>query len=107
MHSWGDDWPHWDTLYRAQNWIINTVKKETGSTLLCKEKWGSLRYEHMYEEPEGIDWDTVRQWKALKKIVYRAIKKWPEIKDELLCDLASREEIVGKRVHDKYWVRVK
>jgi hypothetical protein len=43
MHKWGDDWPHWDNLYKAIAEIIHivTVYGRIGSH--GKEKWGHFR----------------------------------------------------------------
>lgn len=48
MHNWDDDWPYWNELYAAQNYIIEYVYKHSFCTLWCKEKWGTLRYEHIF-----------------------------------------------------------
>ena len=42
-------------------------------------------------------------WKLVLKAALIATKKWPHLKDEILEDLASNEELVGKELHDKYW----
>ncbi len=48
MHSWGDNWPHWDELYKAEQWIAAYVYKWSWCRLQSKEKWGSIRYEHIW-----------------------------------------------------------
>lgn len=45
-------------------------------------------------------------WKILKKAVFKAVEKWPHLKDELLEDLASNEKLVGKKLHDQYWSKL-
>jgi len=49
-------------------------------------------------------WYIKRGWKATKKAVFIAIDKWPHLKNELLCDLAARVDLVGKEIHDQYWI---
>lgn len=48
MHSSGDDWPHWNELYEAEDWISAYVYKYSRCKLQSKEKWGSLRYEYVW-----------------------------------------------------------
>lgn len=47
MHTWGDDWPHWDDLREAEHWIYTKTRHETKCHVIMKEKYGSLRYEHI------------------------------------------------------------
>jgi hypothetical protein len=47
VHCWGDDWPHWNELYAAGDWIERYVYKHSLCKLHWKEKWGQLRYERI------------------------------------------------------------
>jgi hypothetical protein len=100
MHEWGDDWPFWDELEEAEKWIKLQLKLNFGYTLTSKEKYGSIRYEHVCDKNEE---ETHRGWKALTSVVFRAVNNWPDLQDELLEDLAVDEDLVGKEIHDKYW----
>lgn len=102
---WGDDWPYWDQLTTAMSWISKELEDTTGLYLMCKEKYGTMRYEHIMKagDPHYEFADTIPNWMLLKDIVFKAIDNWPEIKDELLSDFASHDEIVGKEIHDQYW----
>lgn len=73
MHSWGDDWPHWNDLYEAERFIIDYVYKHSWCRLSCKEKWGTIRYEWVFPPRSGIyckPWTCVRipfVWKEYNK----------------------------------------
>ncbi len=47
-HTWGDDWSHWDELYKAQSYLSKYVYKWSRCRLSCKEKYGTIRYEWMF-----------------------------------------------------------
>ncbi len=51
-HEWGDDWEHWDKLYEAQNFVCDYVYKWTRCRVICKEKYGSIRWEYIVP-PKG------------------------------------------------------
>lgn len=119
----GDNWEHWGDLRTAQMWIIQEVRRRSFCTLICKEKYGTIRYEYVLP-PKGrlmgltklsFAWNNswlFRKWQAwgwriLLGVVFEAIYKWPQCKDELLEDLAVNEELVGKKIHDLYWTTVK
>ncbi len=53
MHSWGDDWPHWNELHEAEKFIGAYVYKWSRCRLQSKEKWGTLRYEHIWPPTYG------------------------------------------------------
>jgi len=53
IHYWGDDWPHWNELYEAGNYIHNFVYKYSRCRLVYKEKYGTLRYEWMLPPPHS------------------------------------------------------
>lgn len=107
MHRWGDDWPHWDQLYESEKNIKDEFEKRTGLVLSLKEKYGSIRYEHVMDPSANYSFaDTIENWMILKEIVFAEVEKHPEIEDELLIDLATNEEIVGTAIHDRYWQRL-
>ena len=56
MHSWGDDWPFWEDLYRAESFIEVYVWKWSRCSLMTKEKWGSIRYERLYPGRFMLSW---------------------------------------------------
>jgi hypothetical protein len=53
MHSWNDSWPYWDDLYTAERYIGDYVYKWSRCRLQSKEKWGILRYEHVWPPSKG------------------------------------------------------
>lgn len=122
MHNWGDDWPYWNELYEAQNQIGATLRMLTLCRLICKEKYGSIRYEYILPPGGRLFYSSKYYklqcwwnrsilyrywchvgWKILVWIVLRKVKKQPYLKDELLEDIASNEALVGKKLHDEYW----
>lgn len=48
-HSYYDqpEWPYWNDLHKAQNFIIDYVYKKSWCRLCCKEKYGTIRYEYV------------------------------------------------------------
>lgn len=105
-HYWGDEWEHWVDLNDAMVFIQDEFNEKSGLNISMKEKYGTLRYEHILWEQDGR-WnfdDTVDNWKLLYEVVKEAVRKYPQIEDEILTDLASHDEVVGKEVHDKYWI---
>ncbi len=104
MHLWGDSWPHWDQLYKSENNINKKFEERTGLVLLSKEKYGTVRYEHIVDPKTKYSFaDTKDNWMILKEIVFEEIEEYPEIKDELLSDLAAHEELIGIEIHKHYW----
>ncbi len=100
MHQWGDGFD-FDKLRRIEN-CIRTQCDEQGLILISKEKYGTIRYEHLVSKYTD-EWDNQHFWFRLRGIIYNTIKLYPDFHDEILEDLASREEIVGKEVHNQYW----
>lgn len=95
-HVWGDSWPHWEELYKAEQWIGKQLYKYTLCRLSSKEKYGTLRYEHTI--PPKWCWYLGKnifiytQWCRfadfmLIKVVNQACKKFPNVEAELLDDL--------------------
>lgn len=121
MHEWGDGWPYWDMLHKAHDQIERTFRRLTGCTLISKEKYGTLRYEYILGPGHSLcyyDWNVskvkraalavsgwwaVRCWRILWWVIKYYAKKYPNVKHELYEDIASRADIVGKKIHDKYW----
>lgn len=68
MHSWGDDWPHWQELYAANHWISDYVYKWSWCRLQSKEKWGSLRYEYVWPPTLKRNGPVIRVPFLVKKI---------------------------------------
>jgi hypothetical protein len=60
MHSWNDDWPYWNELHEAEDWIGEYVYRWSLCSLQSKEKWGMLRYEWVW--PPG----THKSWNYFK-----------------------------------------
>lgn len=137
-HVWGDDWPHWDKLDKAQDFIYEYANRR-GLKLFMKEKWGTIRYQFTFLSffndhapihrlyygpriytPSPIILKKIDRvigkllyyigiipliWKyqrfIFKRAIFKAVEKFPEIEDEILCD--APEEIVGEKIHRKYW----
>lgn len=83
MHIWGDDWPYWDELYKAQTDIWNTVYRWTRCKILCKEKYGEIRYEHMFAPGSRANWACVHspftshaKWGDYKRILWMWQSSW-------------------------------
>ena len=52
-HEWGDDDFDWDGLYAAALFIGDYTRKwSLGCSLMSKEKYGTIRYEHLF--PPGV-----------------------------------------------------
>lgn len=70
-HEWGDDWPHWNELYEAETWIANYVHKWTRCRMQSKEKYGTIRYEHIWPPTIGRNGPII----ALPKMFDKTIGK--------------------------------
>lgn len=124
MHHWGDGFD-FKALDNIGRWIAKDVKNHSGCTLVWKEKYGTLRYEHTFPSPiwekiAGIldrlpgqqyigstyllPYFAARGQQALKEAVLCAIELHPDFEDEILEDIASDEDLMGKEIHDKYWI---
>ena len=56
MHIWGDDWEHWDMLYKAIDEISNELRK-VHIGFYSKEKYGTARFDFFHY------WDgTIHGW---------------------------------------------
>ena len=123
MHFWGDGF-NFDRLDDAGRFIAKAVKRKTGCTLVWKEKFGSLRFEVIIPSKrtqricralDKISFGyylgyrliehrvTDKAWKVTLNECLRAIKIFPDMKDEILQDIAADEMLVGKELHEKYW----
>lgn len=123
-HEWGDKDFDFNQLQRAGIFIAKYVRRHSGCLLSWKEKYGTIRYEHVYPpiwclpraywvsvlmyffpDRNGKFWSMFerRGNRVLWKAIQLAIKKFPQFEDEILEDFASNEDIVGKTIHDKYW----
>lgn len=91
-HEWGDDWPHWKTLYKAENDVCRVVRRFTGCYVFSKEKYGTIRWEGVYPPFWAQRLKIYQYWRLLGewflvKTVKRYARLYPEISDELLDDL--------------------
>lgn len=78
MHEWGDDWPYWNTLYKAQKYFTKFYFKCAGHYPWTKEKYGTIRYEHTF------GWITShREAFIFREAIRRAVKKFPEVAAEV------------------------
>lgn len=81
MHSWGDDWPHWPDLYKAQEYFRNLYERCTGKRPITKEKYGTIRYEwvELWIKKE----DHLR---IFREVIRRTVKKFPKVAGEICSD---------------------
>lgn len=71
MHDWSDDWfkRYGNDLYDAQLYISDYTKRWSRCNLLSKEKYGTIRYEHIVP-PYGHAYCLVAAiWAPWKKYV--------------------------------------
>lgn len=83
MHSWGDSWEHWDTLYKAEHFLNVFYYKCTKKNMWIKEKWGTIRFEY-----ESKWLENERDFKIFKESIRRTVKKYPEVAGEV-CSSAG------------------
>lgn len=102
MHYWGDGHEFWDYNHEMQLYIYEQMEKQ-GYYISMKEKYGSFRYEHIYYK-NNKEMAGQMGWISLCFIVGYLIDQYPQFQDELLSNLAVHEELVGKEIHDMYWV---
>ncbi len=89
-HEWGDDWPYWNELYKAEQYIVKMVYRLSLCRLSSKEKYGTIRYEFLttpvnYDNILYCYWRRYGEW-VLKGVVRRASKKFPNVSAEILDD---------------------
>ena len=73
-HEWGDEWPHWDTLYEAQRYIGKNTWRYAKIRILSKEKYGTIRYEHFLGIRSFMFYGNSIEYKILSKIPYAGKK---------------------------------
>lgn len=92
-HIWGDKQFDWDGLGKAMDDIRVTTKEELGLDVMLKEKYGTIRYEHIgiwnWKDTADIG-PEVAQFTAL---VLNISDKYPHIKEEILEDLYDTFDI--------------
>jgi len=89
MHTWGDDWPYWNDLNEAVEFIAKEFEASDLSVLQIKEKYGTLRA-YISCPTEG------KQAEAYRSIYEATVKKWPHIAPEILSDADwFKEFLVG------------
>ena len=82
FHVWGDDWPHWNELYTAEDYIQAYVYKWSRCRLQSKEKWGTLRYERVLPPCKGCGFTITAPWKKkyswAKEPIHPIIYMWSD-----------------------------
>ena len=120
MHEWGDYDFDFEELYKAQQWIVKWVNRLSGCYLMSKEKYGTIRWEHIIPPGSGLcnlrtplrRWWVNRSWLHKKwvrfgwwvtiQVIKKAIKKWPDLKSELVVDFPYEERLPPK-LKEIYW----
>lgn len=123
MHDWGDEWfeKYGKDLYRAENYIYDFTRRWSRCHLMSKEKYGTIRYEHIFPPGGGIFYNHwYSKWWLNSRIyslwarfgwyvcgwaIKRAVKKWPYLEDELKWDFCANTKF-GRECEAKYWGRV-
>lgn len=116
MYEWEDGWEYWPELMKAEIYIW-TFMSWTPYYLSMKEKYGSIRYEHVF-----LKWNWLAKklrntkyiyilerwgWKLVAYAIKKATKKWPMIKKELVMDF-SYPELLSKEletIHNSCWIK--
>ena len=83
-HCWGDDWEHWAELCKAESWICKMFERIRHKHIYSKEKYGTIRYEYTWMWLENDD-----DWLVFKKIIRKAVRKFPNVAGEIVDDLAG------------------
>lgn len=78
-HIWGENEFDWNSLNKAMNKIAELAKENGNLPVFIKEKYGTIRYEHLYLL-------TLAQQKELRRIILEVSDEFPHIKDEILED---------------------
>ena len=82
MHMWGDEWfeKYGDDLHAAEDWLHEELKRRTWCTLLSKEKYGTIRYEHVVapkSSPYFISYEiSTPLWFFPKKYEWGNLPRW-------------------------------
>lgn len=77
-HIWGDGFD-FDRLGEAERFIWDECQK-VGLTICTKEKYGTIRYEGLWEI------DSKEKYQMLDGIIEKAAKEFPEVAPEILDD---------------------
>lgn len=107
-HMWGDQDFDWDGLRAAERFICDYVEDNSICYLISKEKYGTIRYEHVVSrvttlgEEEEVSAEK-HGWEEVLKGALKAVEKWPHLRGEILEDLAANEWLVGPELHDEFW----
>lgn len=80
-HEWGDEWPYWGELDRAQEYFCSFYYKCTGKHPITKEKYGTIRFEYTYLWIENAE-----HCRIFREGVMRTVKKFPNVAGELCSD---------------------
>lgn len=84
MHCWGDN-VDWDGIDKAAMFIADNLRK-VGVSVYSKEKFGTVRVYCTLENDE--------QRQVYRASYLEAVKKWPHLKEEILC-CADYDELLG------------
>lgn len=80
-HEWGDEWPYWKELYRAQKYFCRLYEKCTGKYPSTKEKYGTIRYEFTYL------WIVEDNHPYIfRECLRRTVKKFKNVAGEIVID---------------------
>lgn len=110
MHEWGDGFD-FDLLLEAGVYISKNIATFSSYRLIWKEKYGSIRYERLFYRHADNKLKFLRKYQlawaklVFRFFVYRAIKKYPDMRDEILCD-AVMWDCFTKKEKEEYWTRV-
>lgn len=81
MHYYGDEWPYWETLYKAENYFGKLYFRCTGKHPRTKGKWGTIRYELTLWWIENDE-----HCRLFRECIKRTVKKFPEVAGEIVGD---------------------
>ena len=113
MHIWNDDWKHWQDLEDAHIYIRECVAKQLPNCYFStKEKYGTLRYEHisptleseeLYNSNPILWYET--HWQVVADIIKKAAEKWPNVITELVVDFYEPNYLSPElqQIVDQYW----
>jgi len=141
-HEWGDDWEHWDMMWKAVS-ECGRVFRKARVFVYDKEKYGtyncsvlgmydgtlrwllgaySVRFEtNWYDYVDRFFAKILRiigfvkivnrlQVKLVNRGLQKIYLKYPEIVNELVCDVDCYEwikgEVDGEFIHKKYWTEL-
>ncbi len=90
-HEWGDEWfeEFGASMNEAMDYIRDYVEHKTGYKVSMKEKYGTIRYEVVYNPNDFSEYDVDKQriaYIALNSAVRKAAEIYPQIAEEILED---------------------